>query len=144
MGSKQPPPFEVVNHTADLAIRARGRTFPELVVNAARGLCALLAESAALAPQGPPRRVEAEGETRERVLRRALGEVLALETLEGLVPVRAELAAGEEGRIVLEMGVVPLDAAREHLLADIKAVTYHDLNVRETEAGLEVTVVFDT
>jgi len=144
MPSDRAPPFELVNHTADLAIRARGRTFPELVLHAARGLCSLLADAGRLEPQGPSRRVEAAGDTRERLLVGCLREVLALETLDGLVPVRVEPVSGDDSRIVLDVATVPLDKARDYLLADIKAVTYHDLQVRETPQGLEATIVFDT
>src|SRR3990172_9412846 len=61
------PPYEILEHTADVGIKAYGRTLPELFVNAARGMIALALDPPVvpvLPALIPPRRdegSEAEG-----------------------------------------------------------------------------------
>ena len=55
------PPYEILEHTADVGIKAYGRTLPELFVNAARGMIALALEPPVvpvLPALIPPRRDE--------------------------------------------------------------------------------------
>ena len=67
-----------------------------------------------------------------------LQELLYLTGSEGLAFDRFEVTLeAEGGRAVL--GGAPL----VHLAKEIKAVTYHNLAVRKTSAGLEATLVFD-
>src|SRR5438876_10903097 len=54
-----PPPFEVVEHTADVVLVAHGRTLEELFANAARGMMLFLIEPAAVRPA--ERRVRGAG-----------------------------------------------------------------------------------
>ena len=134
--------YRILDHTADLAIEARGRDYPELVLQAALGLLALLLDRADIAPTDSVA-IRAEGPTRERALVRALREMLDLIEDEGRVPVSAALGSGDPTAPELAIGTAPLETARPHLVADIKAVTYHDLHIREEERGLVVRIVFD-
>jgi SHS2 domain-containing protein len=47
------------------------------------------------------------------------------------------------GRARCAVGVAAGDAARTALAEEIKAATYHGIEVVRSEAGYEVTVVFD-
>ena len=137
-------PFEQVEHTADYAIVARGRDLRELIQNAGRGMISLMVEAEAVAAT---RQVEfaAEADSPERLLLECLRELLYLEEDEGLVPVQFTVVglSADELAAKCEAGVAPLDEARPHLLGEIKAVTYHDLNIQSTPVGLEVQVIFD-
>ena len=42
-----------------------------------------------------------------------------------------------------QIGVVSEEEAGEHLLGGIKAVTYHDLEIKSGPVGLQVQIVFD-
>ena len=136
--------FEQVEHTADYAIVARGSDLRELIENAGRGMISLMVEAEAVAAT---RQVEftAEADSPERLLLQCLRELLYLEEDEGLVPVQFTVVGLSADELVAECqgGVAPLDEARPHLLGEIKAVTYHDLNIEPTAAGLEVQIVFD-
>jgi SHS2 domain-containing protein len=132
--------FEEVEHTADWALRVRGRDLRELLVNAARGMSHLLVSD-----------VEAIS---SQVERRFSLDALDAESL--LVAWLSELAYWAEAEMLVfreyELSRVRLDhleaAARgghvPGLQKHIKAVTYHNLKITETEDGwLEATVVFD-
>jgi len=133
--------YEIVEHTADLAVRAFAPDLAGLIEQAALGMIDLM-----LADVPPPAReieVVGEGASAEELLVDCLREVLLLIDLEGLVPVGIEVLDIDEGRARCRVGVLPVPAARALLEQDIKAVTYHGIEVRESAEGLEVTVVFD-
>ncbi len=133
--------YEIIEHTADLALRAFAPDLPGLIEQAARGMIDLMfAEVPA-----PEHEVEVvgEGACAEDLLVDCLREVVLLIDLDGLAPVTVEVLEAGEGRARCRVGVVSLAAARGELEQAIKAVTYHGIDVRETGEGLEVEVVFD-
>ena len=137
-------PFELVEHTADYAIVARGRDLRELIQNAGRGMISLLVEVEAVAASG---QVEftAEADSPERLLQQCLRELLYLEEDEGLVPVEFTVInlCDNPPEAKCTAVVAPIEQVRPHLLVGIKAVTYHDLRIASTPEGLEVQIVFD-
>ncbi len=164
-------PYEEVPHTADWALRARGRTLAELFANAARGMYVLMAEE--LPAEAPvTRAVEAEAASAEGLLVAWLNELLYLTEREGVVftdfrvevlavPAGAACPAGDAGRPeantpAAASGAVPReealarlrataagDRARGGLRKYIKAATYHNLSIRRRDGLYEVEVVFD-
>jgi len=135
--------FEVLEHTADKALRVRGRDLRELVENAMRGLLALLyAES----PPPPRHWVELSvaGESPEEVLHHALREMLYLLEDEDQAPVAVEVCRAEPQAAEFRVGTVPAAEVRAALAGTIKAVTYHGLQVRREGELLVTEVVFDT
>ena len=137
-------PFELVEHTADYAIVARGRALRELIQHAGRGMISRRVEAEAVVAT---RHVElaAEADSPERLLLQCLREVLYLEEDEGLVPVGFEVTQLCQDVLQAQCtaAVTPIGQVRPHLLAGIKAVTYHDLHIVATPQGLEVQIVFD-
>ena len=126
-------PFEPVDHTADLAYLARGRTLAELFQNAALGMMSQLTDTAAVRPIENDR-IEVEGDDLEELLVSFLQEILfRLETrrriygvfqVESVGPLRLRAhARGED-----------LDPARHALLTEVKAATYHDLRIAEEDS----------
>lgn len=131
--------FEIVEHTADWSIRVRGDDFARLLVNAAYGMATLLApDLQALAP-GEERLVEVEAFDRESMLVEWLSELAYFAERDSIVywEFEVHLATPERTRMTARGAPVP------QLLKHIKAVTYHNLEVRETEHGLEAEIVFD-
>jgi SHS2 domain-containing protein len=159
-------PFEPVEHTADIAFIARGRTLPELFENAAVGMCELLYEEGADAggrelgdasrpggsearvaagAGGSKNRVEVEAGDLEALLVAWLQEILYLLEVhrracrafrvECVLPPRDDLPA----RLVAAALGVPWDPARLPLRHEVKAVTYHGLEIeREPSSAGEV------
>jgi SHS2 domain-containing protein len=135
-------PFEILDHTADLSLRAHGRDLRELIENAATGLLALLYA-------GPPpaatatRDLAVTADRPEFVLQRALRGLLYLMEDEGLAPVSVAVLTAGDTSATLRAGVVPLEDARPYLGAEIKAVTRHDLAITDEPGGLCIVLVFD-
>ena len=130
--------FEEIEHTADWAYRVRGKNLGELFIQAAWGLYALVEMQLAPAPQ-TTRLIQLKGIDRESLLVAWLNELLYFHESEGL---------GFEGLEIEHLDEISLQAKvtgapTQKWLKDIKAVTYHNLAIRETESGLEVTLVLD-
>jgi SHS2 domain-containing protein len=134
------PPYEELDHTADLALRARGRDLPELYRHAAQGLFALLR----CAAPGP----EAVAVTHQVVVDSPDAEALLVDWLNELL-YRSEREQGyydaftflawEPTRLLARVtGHAPCPAGRA-----IKAATFSNLHLTRGAAGYEVVVTFD-
>jgi SHS2 domain-containing protein len=138
--------FESLDHTADTAVRLRSRDPPELFADATRALSSIyLGPAAAIAARDAvPIRLEAESP--EALLIDYLNHLIFLfDTRRFLAAeiVPARLALGSpsvlEGRILGET----FDPGRHEAQTEIKAATFHGLEIRKTDSGLETDVVFD-
>ena len=131
--------FTIEDHTADWAIRVRGRDLHQLLLSAAWGMNSLLVDDLSAIPLEVERTVTVEAFDRESLLVEWLGELAYLTEMEGLVfrEFAFEMVNPDALRATVGGGHAPV------LHKHIKAVTYHDLQIKETEAGLEATVVFD-
>ena len=131
--------IRIVDHTADWALRVRGPDLVALFGRAALGMARLLAGDLAAVPLQEARELALAADDAESLLVEFLGElaywaerdglVCPVVTLHELTPTLLR-ATARGGRLA-------------ELQKHIKAVTYHDLNIRPTDDGLEVTIVFD-
>jgi SHS2 domain-containing protein len=137
----RPAGFEFLEHTADEGIRAFAPDLRGLLEAAARGMFAVIAEPTRVEPR-VERRLEVEAASREELLHDWLERLNALHQIEGELYGEFEIELCGLRLRALVRGE-PLDPERHRLRVEIKAVTWHDLAVRETGEGLEATVLFD-
>ena len=130
--------IEEIEHTADWAIRVRGRNLEDLFLNAALGMAMLMADLDAVEP-GIKRQVELEEFDTETLLVSWLSELLWFNEETGAVFVRYEVERLTSTQLEATVWGGPTPSQWKH----IKAVTYHDLEIVATDDGYEVTVVFD-
>lgn len=143
-GGKMRAGFRIIDHTADKAIEVWAADIGRLIEEAARGLTALLVEARGLQPVQWLQISSHESEP-EILLHDILAQMLHLVEDESLVPVQVRSGNCSPGTATLEIGVVPIARATEHLHSPIKAVTYHNLEIVQDTAGLLRTqIVFDT
>ncbi len=133
------PNFEEVEHTADWALYVRGRNWPEFLVNAAYGMASLLVADPAAIPPEVARRIVLDVFDAESLLVNWLSELAYWAEAELLIFHQFDLdeATPTHLQATARGGHVP--TLRKH----IKAVTYHNLEIVETDKGFEATVVFD-
>jgi len=131
--------FEVIDHTADWAIRIYGRDLGELLMNAALGMSSLLVAELYSVPLQIQRDLELKAFDAETLLVDWLSELAYFAEEEQLVfrEFRLQEVTSNHLKAHLRGGTAP------ELQKHIKAVTYHDLEIRQTESGLTATVVFD-
>ncbi len=134
--------FEILEHTADIGFRARGRTLEELFESAAEALISIALDPRDVQPvQRYP--IEAQGEDREALLVNWLSEVLFLYDGRRIAMRRFRVLEMMPGRIRGEALGEPFDTARHHAKLIVKAVTYHQLRVEEDAAGWSADVYLD-
>jgi len=137
------PPFEFIEHTADVGIVAYGRDFRELLENAALGMFSLMAELETVEPK-EQRQVTAEVPIpdKELLLLRWLKELLYLKEAEMFIPCKASVTEMEDSRV---FGVVEGERLNEKivLLHHIKAVTHHMIRIEQADGWLRAQIVFD-
>ena len=136
------PPYEEIDHPADIALRVRGGSLAELLANAGRGMAQLIVNPATVNAR-ESRGIEARGEDEESLLVAWLQEIVFAFDADRFAPRDVTLDSLEglraRGTIVGE----PLDTKRHDVRNVIKAVTWHDLEIKRTGGTCEVVIIFD-
>jgi SHS2 domain-containing protein len=131
--------FEEIEHTADWALRVRGHDLRELLVNAARGMSRLLVPDLTVISTDVERHFELDAFDAESLLVEWLSELAYWAEADMLVFREFDLRQVTPSHLeaIVRGGRAP------NLQKQIKAVTYHNLEIITTDNGLETTVVFD-
>lgn len=137
MNSDKDSGFIEIEHTADWAVRVRAPDFSKLLVQSA---LAMLKISGISLAKGPvvSRQIDLTAGDRESLLVAFLSELLYLQDVENLGFNDFHLKATDchlEGQI---FGSEIVGQSKE-----IKAVTYHNLQINETPGRIEAAIVFD-
>ncbi|MEK6851405.1 MAG: archease [Candidatus Thermoplasmatota archaeon] len=131
--------FEELDHTADVGIRAYGRTLDELFANAAAGMFSLVTDLDAVKPVGEYE-VKVASRDLKSLLVDFLSELIVVHETEKVL--LAEFDVKVSGLAVdARVRGERIDKARHPLHLMVKAVTYHGIDVDE-EKG-EAQVIFD-
>jgi SHS2 domain-containing protein len=130
--------FEEVDHTADVAIRVWGSDLAELFANAAYGMTCQLADPDDVDPS-TERRIAVRADDIEMVLVEWLSELLYLEERDGLLFTEFEIYEVTSSGVQALARGGPVEKVEGH----IKAVTFSELDITETDRGFETTIVFD-
>ena len=131
--------FEVIDHTADWALRVVGRDLNELFVHAAKGMNSLLVESPDQVPLNLTKQLEIEAFDRETLLVDWLTELAYWAEDEQLIFPQFSLDINNNRQLKAMLQGGRAESLQKH----IKAVTYHDMEITETERGFTVYIVFD-
>ncbi len=134
--------YEFIEHTADLGVRATAPTLEGLFEQAARGMYALLGRIVP-GPESAEATIDLQAPDVEGLLHDWLGELLwevdgsrrVFDTFRFERLDDTHLKAFCRGHVY--------DPAHSERSVEIKAVTYHDLQVRRRDDLYEVTVIFD-
>jgi SHS2 domain-containing protein len=137
-----PAPFQILEHPADIGFQAWGRTQAELFENAALALFSLSCELSTV-HDTESRPVEVTASDLESLLYAWLAELVAIAEADHFVFRRAVVSFADSSRIRATVYGEPLDRGRHHSGTHIKAVTFHQLHVRETPDGWSAQVFLD-
>lgn len=130
--------IEEIEHTADVSIRVRGSDLEALFVNAALGMATLMTDVKEIEPN-IQRQLSLEEFDVETLMVSWLSELLWFNEESGAVFVRFEITRLTPTHLEATVWGGPAASQWKH----IKAVTFHDLDIKLSEQGYEVTVVFD-
>jgi SHS2 domain-containing protein len=132
--------YDLREHTADVAVEATGETLGATFAAAADGMAAAMCEEW---PDGGDRHaVEVTAESRESLLFDYLDTLIYERDVRSVLPVDNEGAVSrDEGwTFAGTYRGVPLSAVSAR---DLKAVTYSEMAIHETDEGWRAYVVFD-
>lgn len=137
MGSDGGFGFSEIEHTADWALRVWAPDLSTLFTQAALGMYWLM-ETALAEGQRVERRLALDSIDDEALLVDFLSELLYMGESEhlGFDVFSVEINATHLAAV---LGGAPITVQKK----EIKAVTYHNLAIRQAGAGLQVTIVFD-
>jgi SHS2 domain-containing protein len=137
----------ILYHTADLLITLEAESLEELFIDAARALSALLSPSGSDVPSACEYEIAFEGGSAEQALVNWLNELLFLFDAKSFLACDYEVISFEPGdggvraRVRL-LGINVSEAGIEKSL-EIKAATYHGLEIRSAEGKYRASVLFD-
>ncbi|NIM92455.1 MAG: archease [Anaerolineales bacterium] len=130
--------YQELNHTADIAIRVQGEDLGDILRNAASGMLDLM-EFPPGEPSGEVLQLEIDALDEEDLLVAWLQEILYVLETRGIGLGRMEIHVLDEWRLKAQLEALgEMKPSKE-----IKAVTYHGLEIKEIDGKLEATVVFD-
>jgi SHS2 domain-containing protein len=130
-------PFEEVQHTADWSLRVWAGNLPELYSESARGMYALSGTHLVTGPR-ICRLFESRAPDPESMLVAFLSELVFISEREKLAFDEFEVKISGDHLYVQMVGAPILSINKA-----IKAVTYHNLQIRCIQKGCEVEIVFD-
>lgn len=122
------PQFEILEHTADIGVRAWGASLEELFANAAFGLQSIAFEAPNVTA-GEPHSIQAEGEDLEALLVNFLNDVVFYLDARRVAFARFDLQLTGAARVSGQGWGEPRDPVRHRARLVVKAATYHQLRV---------------
>ncbi len=135
-------PFEIMEHTADVGVRAFGASLPEVYANAARGLLSLLAAPGKVRPLREEM-VTVEGADAVDLMVTWLHEILFRFDARRMAFAEVDVLELQPWRLTARLRGEPLDVARHEPGQEIKAVTWHGARVEERGGQWVSEILFD-
>jgi SHS2 domain-containing protein len=132
--------FEIIEHTADIGIKAYGKTLSEAFANAAYGMFSIIAELDNV-HEVENRRVEISADDIEGLLFEWLNSLLYYFDVETLLLKGFDIIEFGDTRLAADCYGEKYDASRHRLKTGVKSATYHMLEV--DRKSNRVRVIFD-
>ena len=133
---------EIIEHTADIGIKAYGRDMKELFQNAARGMFNIAADLEGLKPSTSIE-VKSKAANYEELLISWLDDLLYNFYTKNIIFSEFTINKIEPCHIEARVSGKHVGDNRSRLKSEIKAATFHELKINQTNEGYEVQVIFD-
>lgn len=133
--------YKIVEHTADVGIEAYGKSLEEAFENAAKGMFAIITNKSKI-DSIISKKIEIENEgDDELLLVDWLNELLYIHDVEGLV--FGEFDVSIDDKLVAYAYGEEYNRQKHGYGVEIKAVTYHMLEIKRDKKGVKIKVLFD-
>jgi len=134
--------FEVLDHTADIGLIVYGGNLKALFENAGEAFFHLITDLRKVRRR-TERRINIGGESLERLMVDWLGELLYLHDVENLLFKGFKVeSVGEDGLQAVAKGE-PFQEGVHVIKTEVKAVTYHRIEVREEKGRWRAQIILD-
>ena len=134
--------YEIIEHTADIGVKAYGKSLSEAFANAAKAMFDIITDNSEIESVGEYE-IQLEANDLEQLLVDWLGELLFLNTAKNLVFNFFNVILDDKKfRLTAHVFGEKFDISKHKIGVEIKAVTYHILEVRN-KRPYYVQVLFD-
>jgi SHS2 domain-containing protein len=138
--------YKILAHTADIALEVQAGDLESLFRDAARGWKEIVLEDAETASQ-QTRTIKLSSFEPEDLLVQWLGELNYFLTVHQWVMHEvSELklhSPEDEWRLKAQITGEPLNPQKHYIYSDIKAVTYHQLDIKKVNGEYRTKIIFD-
>ncbi len=132
------PPFEFLDHTADIKLQIHGKALPEIFKHTALAVSYYLTGGKKVRPRLITQ-ISVAGQDQEEMLYAFVDELIYLLDAEKFLVAKADVII--EGKTLY--AIVYGDAAERYEIKHIKAATYAEMSIRQDLRGWNATIVLD-
>lgn len=134
--------FQILDHPADIGIEVKGKSLGDLLINAALGTSYLMIEPNEITAS-IKKEINLKGDNIEDLFTKWLDEIIYLFDCEGFLIKTVRVSTLQERSINATFEGEKFDPNKHKIKLYLKAVTYHQLEIKETKNGWEAIVFFD-
>ncbi|NIM02611.1 archease [bacterium] len=137
--------FELIEHTADMGIKAYGKDMGELFTNAAYGMASSMTDLEKVNPK-ESQDISLEAENREELLVSWLNEIIYLSASKTMLFSKFEVSEIDDRHLKAKIFGEGFDIDRHKIETEFKAATYHRLKISNStlpEGVLQAEIIFD-
>jgi len=137
--------FELIEHTADMGIKAYGKDLSELFTNAAYGMASLITDLEKVNPKDVEN-ITLKAENREELLISWLNEIIYLSASQRKLFSKFEVSEIDDRHLKAKIFGEEIDIDRHQIETEFKAATYHRLKISNSnlpEGVLQAEIIFD-
>jgi SHS2 domain-containing protein len=134
--------FEIIDHTADLGIVVAGSNLKELFQNASHAMMRIMLEEVP-EESGETTKISVQGSDLPDLMVRWLGEILYLFEGENRLVTQSKILEITPNHLDARIKTTPFSSAKHEILTEIKAVTYHQIEVIRKGGVWNARIIFD-
>lgn len=134
--------FRLLDHTADLGILVYGKDLGELFTNAAEAFFTIITDLR-MVRESTERAIQIESANLEDLMVNWLGELLYLHDVDGLLFKSFSIDELRDGTMKARARGEVFQEERHVIKTEIKAVTYHQIQVKEERGRWRARIIFD-
>lgn len=134
--------FRFLNHTGDLAMEVYGEGLIDLFENAGQALFHVITDPSEV-EEKVAKEIGLRYDNLETLMVDWLGELLYLHDTEGLLFRRFEVRNVSDGHFEAKAWGEAFQEQRHEIRTEVKAVTFHQLEVKQQDGGWRATVILD-
>lgn len=135
--------FEILDHPADIGIKVKGKTLEKMFINAALGTTYLIVETKGTEYIQIKKVVNIACTNLTELFIKWLDEVIYLFDSEGFIIRIVKVETSRDTSLHAVIKGEKFDINKHKVKLYLKAVTYHQFEVKQSKEGWEATVYFD-
>jgi SHS2 domain-containing protein len=134
--------IEIIDHTADLGIVVAETTLKALFQKASHAMMSIMLEQKS-DETGEPIHISVQGSDLPDLMVRWLGEILYIFEGENRVVTQTKILEITSNHLDAQIKTIPFSSTKHEILTEIKAVTYHQIEVIRKGDLWNARIIFD-